>query len=123
MLCPKCNASMEKVPTHEGVADRCTQCKGLWFDMLEYEDLRPFAKIIDTGDAETGARYDAIDMIDCPLCPNSRLIRMVDARHPHVRFEICPTCFGRFYDAGEFREASGLSLGELLRRLFAGARE
>ncbi|MCK5194738.1 MAG: zf-TFIIB domain-containing protein, partial [Desulfobulbaceae bacterium] len=32
MNCPKCNAMMEKVEYHSIVVDRCTRCKGIWFD-------------------------------------------------------------------------------------------
>ena len=43
MQCPKCSAAMEKV-VHEGIeVDRCTGCGGLWFDMLEHEDLKALA--------------------------------------------------------------------------------
>ena len=40
MECPKCEASMQRV-LHQGIeVDRCTQCKGLWFDYLEKDAMR-----------------------------------------------------------------------------------
>ena len=122
MNCPKCKAAMEKVTNKEGVIDRCTQCNGLWFDMLEHEDLKRFAEVVDTGNAEVGARYNIIDQIYCPTCPNSKMLRMVDAKQPHIWFESCPTCYGRFYDAGEFLDASVLSVGDFFKRLLAKER-
>ena len=40
LQCPKCHHGMEEV-THEGIAiDRCTHCKGLWFDEDEAHHLK-----------------------------------------------------------------------------------
>lgn len=123
MRCPKCAQLMEKVPTEAGVVDRCKQCQGLWFDMLEHQDLKGLAHIVDTGSKELGARYNKLDQIRCPVCPNSKLLRMVDAEQPHIWFESCPTCYGRFYDAGEYRDYATLSLADLVRRFFVKARD
>lgn len=123
MQCPKCQAKMEKVTTPRGVVDRCTSCRGLWFDAEEHEELREFAENIDTGDPEKGAEQDKIDRIACPVCPNSRMIRMVDPGQPHIRFESCPTCYGRYYDAGEFRDFATHDLGDLIKSLFAEERK
>ena len=52
MKCPKCGADMEKV-THQAIeVDRCTGCKGIWFDMLEHEHLKAMkgSEAIDTGE-------------------------------------------------------------------------
>ena len=40
----------------------------------------------------------------CPACGHYPLIHMVDPHQPHLRFESCKFCYGRFYDAGEFRD-------------------
>ncbi len=117
MQCPKCRESMERIAFAAGEVDRCTGCKGIWFDMLEHEDLRAHAREIDVGSAETGAKYNAIDVIPCPVCPNTTMIRMVDAAQPHIWFESCPVCFGRFFDAGEYRDLTEVTLGDFFKRL------
>ena len=122
MRCPKCRSCFESVHTRSGVVDRCTHCKGLWFDMLEHEDLKDVARDVDTGRASLGAVWNTVDRINCPLCPNTPLLRMVDPQQPHIWFESCPHCFGRFYDAGEFRDFAELTLGDVFKRLFAKAR-
>ncbi|HEX5757109.1 MAG TPA: zf-TFIIB domain-containing protein [Arenimonas sp.] len=122
MDCPKCHSPCDEVATADGVVDRCTHCQGLWFDNMEHEDIKPHASFVDVGDAAKGAEFNAIDRIDCPRCPNSRLIRMVDPVQPHIWFESCPTCYGRFYDAGEFRDFAELKLSEILRRKSGKAR-
>jgi Zn-finger nucleic acid-binding protein len=106
---------MGKVTFGSVVVDRCTSCRGLWFDAREHERLKdlegseeidpgppqggaPAAKATAGGDARPG---DA--KINCPVC-HTRLIRMVDHGQPHIHFESCTVCHGSFFDAGEFRD-------------------
>ena len=123
MNCPKCKSSMNRV-TEDGIeVDRCTACQGIWFDILEDEKLRARAREVDTGSARTGAKYNPSDRINCPICPNTQLLRMVDPHQSHVWFESCPSCFGRFFDAGEFRDLGQRTLGDVLKGLFVRERK
>lgn len=122
MQCPKCQADMEQVQTPFADLERCTACKGLWLDMLEHEDLKPIAEGVDIGDPEQGRANNEIGDIDCPVCPNSRMLRMVDAGQPHIWYESCPTCYGRYYDAGELVDLSQKTIGDFIRDLFAPER-
>ncbi|TWI14297.1 TFIIB-like protein [Lysobacter ruishenii] len=123
LSCPKCGSPMERVVRLAGHADRCTRCGGLWFEMMEHEHLKDAAAAIDTGDAQVGQEYNRIDRISCPSCPASPLIRMVDPQQPHIWFESCKRCYGRFYDAGEFRDFAEHTFAEFFRDLDAPARE
>jgi Zn-finger nucleic acid-binding protein len=114
---------MDKVPTPQGVVDRCSNCKGMWFKMLGDEELKPYADEVDVGSAEVGARFNKIDRIHCPVCPDSQLIRMVDPEQPHIWFESCPICYGRFFDAGEFRDLSEVTLADFFRSFAAKPRD
>ena len=78
MLCPKCDSEMEKVTFASFEVDRCTGCKGLWFDMLEHEDLKKIAgsEEIDNGDPEEGKKYNEKSDVICPKCHIS-MIKMV----------------------------------------------
>ena len=120
MQCPKCPSPMNAV-THDGITvQRCSGCQGLWFNAADHEALRGAADTIDTGTAAgTG---QAAAKLPCPTCANSTLIDMVDAAQPHIHFESCPVCHGRFFDAGEFRDFAEHGLGEFLRNFFAPAR-
>ena len=86
MKCPKCDGMMEKVSVSAGVVDRCTKCMGLWLDNLEHQEMKSFAAAVDIGDAAVGAQYNEVDNIKCPVCPNSKLIRMVDPKQSHIWF-------------------------------------
>lgn len=124
MKCPKCGGSMQLVVEPEADAHRCTQCRGLWFDMRTHELLKRHAGEIDTGDEAKGREFNRIDRIKCPVCIGGlEMIRMVDPQQPHIWFESCQNCFGRFYDAGEFRDFAEHDWRDLLKDLRAVARD
>lgn len=109
---------MHAVVVEEVEIERCEGCGGLWFDMLEEELLKPHADKVDTGDPETGRRHNQIDRIECPRClAGQPLIRMVDPGQPHIWFESCTVCYGRFYDAGEFKDFADFGVRDWLKRL------
>jgi uncharacterized protein len=123
MNCPKCNAAMEPV-TYEGVTvDRCTACKGLWFDANEQKLLKEKkgSETIDVGDVTLGKKMDKIHNIQCPRC-HTPMIRMVDVDQHHIDYEACTVCYGIFLDAGEFKDLKDYTMSEYLRDLF-GARK
>lgn len=105
MQCPKCKNEFEKVVFADVVVDRCTHCKGLWLDMLEKEDLLALegSEKVDIGDEQVGDEYNEIRRIDCPVCEQP-MIPMVDKSQFHIKYEACTTCYGTFFDAGEFRD-------------------
>ena len=121
--CPKCAAPMGKVTFGSVFVDRCTSCRGLWFDAREHERLKDLegSEEIDPGPrenapksaskppAESSRPGDA--KINCPVC-HTRLIRMVDHQQPHIHFESCTVCHGTFFDAGEFRDYKEHSVSE-----------
>ena len=123
MTCPKCDAEMARVLYESIEVNRCIRCEGLWFDMLELEHLTAIAGSdeIDVGDPKTGKSLNAFDRIDCPVC-HIRMLRMVDARQPHIRYESCPVCYGVFFDAGEFRDHREETVLDFFRALFAKER-
>lgn len=105
MNCPKCDAILEVISFRGIEFERCTNCKGLWFDMLEKEDLIKMkgSEAIDIGDEQVGKEYRDMQKINCPKC-NSAMVPMVDKDQFHIKYESCADCFGSFFDAGEFRD-------------------
>jgi Zn-finger nucleic acid-binding protein len=118
ITCPKCNAPMEKVTFQNIEVDRCTSCRGLWFDMLEREHLDALngAASVDVGPAHKEDR-DKVVRINCPVC-HGPMIRMVDLQNRDVWYESCPVCYGVFYDAGEFRQHEEHHVFGFFRDLF-----
>ena len=54
MQCPKCQGTMERITVPQAHVHRCTQCKGLWFEMVDHETLKDHAEEIDVGDPTLG---------------------------------------------------------------------
>lgn len=118
MRCPKCRADMEQVD-YEGVEiDRCTICKGIWFDAGEIELLsdKRAAAAIDVGDASVGKKSNATDDYQCPRCSGA-MVGVVDARQRHIWFETCSSCNGSFLDAGELRDLSTINIADFFKDL------
>ena len=105
MKCPKCDSDFESVKFQNVYVNRCTNCRGLWFDMLEKDDLEKMegSESIDIGDKEVGEWQDHVRKIKCPKC-NDTMINMVDKEQFHIHYELCPLCYGTSFDAGEFRD-------------------
>jgi Zn-finger nucleic acid-binding protein len=103
--------------------NRCTECNGLWFDMLELEHLKALegSEEIDIGDPMVGRSLDSRDRIGCPAC-HTAMVRMVDARQPHIHYESCSVCQGVFFDAGEFLDYKEEDALDFFRSLFAKER-
>lgn len=116
MNCPKCHSKFETISYGEIQVERCLGCQGLWFDMLEKEDLIKIegSEAIDIGNDQVGEEYDDHRKIKCPHCM-VEMIPMVDKDQHHIKYESCQNCFGTFFDAGEFRE---LKENSVIKRFF-----
>jgi Zn-finger nucleic acid-binding protein len=123
LQCPKCQGSLEAVVYSEVEVDRCTNCKGIWFDLMEAQTLKKIqgSESIDTGDAATGRKFDKIGNINCPKC-HTQMTKMVDLKQPHIRYEKCPSCYGIWFDAGEFKDYKEENLSDIFKDIFSGER-
>jgi Zn-finger nucleic acid-binding protein len=123
LQCPKCQGSLEAVVYSEVEVDRCTNCKGIWFDLMEAQTLKKIqgSESIDTGDAATGSKFDKIGNINCPKC-QTQMTKMVDLKQPHIRYEKCPSCYGIWFDAGEFKDYKEENLADIFKDIFSGER-
>jgi Zn-finger nucleic acid-binding protein len=124
MQCPKCGGELQPVVQDSIEVDRCAQCGGLWFDRLEADRLvkmKGSAKQLDTGDTQVGAGHNQLDKIECPRC-HTQMIRMVDLEQHHIWYESCPVCYGKWFDAGEFKDLQHETVMDFFRDLFARER-
>jgi Zn-finger nucleic acid-binding protein len=123
MLCPKCKSPFAKVHFEGIQVDRCVSCHGIWFDVLELQDLlkKKGSEALDIGDK---GNWDKTSQIEDYACPKdgSRMIKMVDARQNHVWYESCGVCYGIFLDATEFSELKDKSLMDIIRSIKADQR-
>jgi len=103
MNCPKCHARMAAVSLYGIEIDRCSGCKGLWFDNDELDALGAIddSEMLDLGLAAVGHQFNAQHNIDCPRCEEVALMT-TRINGGNLTVEQCPQCQGRFLDAGEF---------------------
>lgn len=102
----------------EGIeVDRCTACKGLWFDSIEEEQLKSLrvARQIDVGDVAIGRKLNTRSYVRCPRHTDTLLTRLNVPDQPHIQIESCPACYGTFFDAGEFTDFTEKTLLESIR--------
>lgn len=111
MQCPKCSAGMEVIDFQDIEIDRCKRCHGIWFDRLEKEKLKQLqgSGEIDIGDDESAAEYNELVFVECPRC--FTMLDQAEQEDPYPKYEVCPTCHGSFFDAGEFRDYVAKSRG------------
>lgn len=106
MNCPKCSAHMEAGLYVGMEIDRCTSCKGIWFNADEFEALASddwLAEYIDAGSPRVGRKTNEIRDVDCPEC-GATMATVTDEKQPHIEYEQCPKDCGVFFDAGEFKD-------------------
>ncbi len=119
LVCPKCQAPMEKVEFGRVSVDRCPICEGLWFDKNEHERLKDLtgSEAIDaaTGNAQT-PDVD-VQSMKCPRCDGPMTV-VQDAEQPHIEYEMCQAGHGVFFDAGEFRDFKEVTLVESIGQLW-----
>ena len=107
MKCPKCKAPMDNVVLEGVQIERCSGCKGLWFDANEEVLLSKIqhAEMLDLGLASLGKEFNNEEPIFCPRCgTSSQLHKLQDKKQPHIELDRCNTCNGTFFDAGEFTD-------------------
>ncbi len=121
--CPKCQGSLEAVVFSNIEVDRCTDCRGIWFDSQEAQNLRDIkgSETIDIGDPTTGRKFDEIGDINCPKC-KTKMTKMVDLRQTHIWYEKCPVCYGIWFDAGEFKDYKEEGIVDIFKDIFTGER-
>jgi len=119
MECPKCNAAMAEhtLSTLSGgvTVDRCSDCKGIWFDIGEAEQLKDkwMSDFIDDGDADVGREHNGIRDINCPRC-SKKMIELSDPVQTHIQYEACSE-HGMYFDAGEFTDYKYETLMDIFR--------
>jgi Zn-finger nucleic acid-binding protein len=118
MNCPKCSGIFVTQTFEDVEFDRCNNCNGLWFDILEKEDLVKIkgSESIDIGDEQVSLEYREMRSIDCPHC-HQTMVPMIDKDQFHIKYESCQNCFGTFFDAGEFKDLKEHSVVERFNQL------
>ena len=107
MNCPQCQQPMTKKSRGDVTLDACPQCRGLWFDSGEIDDLKdqlapPELRWTDFDLWRHQAGFEvSFDPLHCPRCPDTALTTIADKQSDTtVRF--CPRCQGSWMTAEDF---------------------
>jgi PAT family beta-lactamase induction signal transducer AmpG len=124
MRCPKCRSDMEQIVIDGTEIDRCSSCRGLWFDAGELSHFRnkEAAAVLDIGDVATGKKQNKIENYRCPRCAGP-MNRLVDPEQTHIWFERCGSCHGSFFDAGELTDLATVSVSDFFKRFVTPERK
>lgn len=116
---------MEQVRISEIEIDRCTRCRGIWFDQQEQSLIRNArgSHKADIGHQAIGEYYNGIRDIQCPRCHVAMREEELRRGRIPIRIETCPKCNGSYFDAGEFREFAEPTILEFVKDLFARIQE
>ena len=105
MQCPKCYGEMVLVNDDVTAVNRCDNCHGLHFELLNQQNLDEVAAHthLDTGNDSMGEEYNEMVYVECPKCDQIMDQRFIE-EPVEIRFELCIACHATFLDAGEFRQ-------------------
>ena len=105
--------------------DRCTRCRGIWFDNQEQSLVKRArgSHKADTGHKAIGEHYNAIRDIQCPRCNSPMQENELKRGRMPIQIETCPKCQGAYFDAGEFRDFAEPTILEFAADLVSQLKE
>lgn len=119
MNCPKCESEIKIVKYDYVQVDKCTQCNGIWFDLMEVQDLKKLkgSEKIDAATQVNPVIATGLGKTTrCQKC-NVKMHTMKDVLQHHIEYEQCGSCKGVFLDAGEFTDLKDFTLKEFYQSL------
>jgi Zn-finger nucleic acid-binding protein len=105
--CGKCGGPFKAVFTEGMILDRCRSCGGVWFDHAEIDRLvgrkastgpGTVRRIVSVSGAAMPAPLDPL-IGSCPSCRVG--LRTFSVPEAEASLEVCPRCFGAWFDRGE----------------------
>ena len=101
--------------------DRCTRCKGIWFDQKEQTQIKSVqgSYKADTGHQAIGEHYNTLRDVDCPRCDVPMGEEELKRGRVPIQIETCPKCHGTYFDAGEFRDFAEPTILEFAKGLLS----
>lgn len=105
MKCPKCNSELKTIENRGIEVDYCEECKGVWFDFSEIDELSDTIKEFNI----VNPRIENLKLAEineeirkCPRC-GSEMDKVTMSGKPPV-FDFCPFNHGYWFDAKELEE-------------------
>ena len=108
MICPNWKKNtLEKTNFYKNRIDRCSQCRGLWFDRDELRKAKDERdanlKWLDIDLWKENKRFRASSLKKlCPSCEQS--LFEIEYGKSDVKVDVCDSCRGVWLDGGEFEK-------------------
>lgn len=98
MKCPRCSSDL-KVENHKGIeVDRCHQCKGMWLDYSELDQLED--TVLDKDEIKGTMVFSSFQgKLLCPKCAEA--MQRFNYRAYNLELDFCQQGHGTWLDAGE----------------------
>ncbi len=105
MKCPKCHSDLNLIENRGVEVDFCNECKGVWFDMMEIDQLSDAIKEFNIVEPRL-ERLKVIETTEetrkCPRCGFPMDKVQMNGRPPMIDF--CPNGCGYWFDDNELKE-------------------
>jgi len=104
MKCPKCSHPLEIIKMSKVTLDRCTDCKGIWFDNLELSSLlKDFISLPKDEEPASKKLTNEPGALKCPKC----LISLKTSKsllNSSLEIDTCSKCSGIWLDFREYQQ-------------------
>jgi len=107
MDCPECHQPMSSKRAGEVIIDECAQCKGIWFDHHELDEVKdrlyPDIRWMKCEPWERGGVFHVGKnrTLKCPRCEDIHLY-VFYREESDVTLQLCPQCKGMWLGAVDF---------------------
>jgi uncharacterized protein len=98
MKCTKCGGEFKKDKFRGVVIDRCSECKSIWLDNNELEELEDSVWADDNSKGSLFLGTQPVTL-KCPVCGTH--MEKINYRFYDLELEICPNSDGFYLDAHE----------------------
>ena len=124
MICPRCSIPLIERFADDVPLDKCPRCKGVWFDMAEFDWMRAQGRgrqrrafeAPPTTQRSAAERGD--EELVCPRCGGD-LLTTPSADDPALLVKACLSCYGEWIDGSELDRAATKGLWHKFTKLFS----
>lgn len=105
--CPKCEKDLKEVPFQGVKADKCSSCKGYWFEKDELRKAKDEKEeSLNWMDVDLWKNEESFKISkDKKMCPDCGLpLYEVNYGDSNIKIDVCSICEGVWLDEGEFKK-------------------
>ncbi|MCK6552307.1 protein kinase [Myxococcota bacterium] len=114
--CGKCGGPFHALFLDGMIVDRCTSCRGVWLDPAEVDRILGRGTEAEPAAAHEKLRRAPLDRLigSCPTCRIG--LAAFEVPGQPAALEVCPRCYGTWFDRGELKLLRDTQVVEWLRK-------